>query len=629
MHSPQIFVAAHSNYRQDIDGLRAIAVIAVVLFHAFPNEIPGGFIGVDVFFVISGYLITQIILTDLTAGTFSAADFYARRVRRIFPALIIVLIASLALGWRLLLPTEMISLGKNAVASALFSANLMLLSEVGYFDLAARVKPLLHLWSLGIEEQFYLAWPLILCALPRRWIAQSIILLILGSFALNVSLVSSHPAETFYLPFTRAWELLVGSILLQISKPRGFANEALSLVGFSILSGTIFLFDKNTTFPGWAAALPVIGTASILLAEGSVLNRVMLTSPAAVGIGLISYPLYLWHWPLLVFFELHKFIRPPTDIERALIVCLSVLLAWLTFTTIERPIRSRSKFVAKPLLGAMTAVIAVSLLPAFGYVPPLPEAIARLITLPNNGAGWRRECVLSDSDILEFPPSCVDRKRPLIAIWGDSTAAALIPGFQKLQETSELGIAQFTVSSCPPLLVRVRRVTSPCLQRNQHIVTLIGAASPDIVILQAYWSDADTIETIKPTIDALRANNIANIVILGSVPVWHGGLPGAVASFFRLNGSVIPPRVQQYVDSTTGESSMLKIANTLGVKYISARDAFCNTDGCLTRVGNSLTASDTIHLTTAGSELLVQTIAPKLGFTSAISLQKPDWRAPE
>jgi hypothetical protein len=173
-------------------------------------------------------------------------------------------------------------------------------------------------------------------------------------------------------------------------------------------------------------------------------------------------------------------------------------------------------------------------------------------------------------------------------------------------------------------MVRVQRTTSLCLRRNQQIATLIGAKSPDAVILQAYWSDADTIETIRPTIDALRANNVTNIFILGPVPVWHGGLPGAVASFFRLNGSVIPPRVQQYVDPTASESSMLKIANSLGVKYISARDALCNADGCLTRIGNSLTASDTIHLTTAGSELLVQTIAPKLGFTSAIFPLKPD-----
>jgi SGNH domain (fused to AT3 domains) len=246
------------------------------------------------------------------------------------------------------------------------------------------------------------------------------------------------------------------------------------------------------------------------------------------------------------------------------------------------------------------------------------------MALPDKDAGWRRECLLSDSDTIDIPQSCVDRKRPLIAIWGDSTAAALIPGFQKLQETFEFGIAQFTVSSCPPLMVRVARMTSSCLKRNEQIATLIEAQSPDIVVLQAYWSSTDTLETIRPTIDALRANKIVNIFILGSVPVWHGGLPGAVASFYRLNGSVIPPRVQQYVDPSVGESSMLEIANRLGVKYISARNALCNGDGCLTRVGNSLTASDTIHLTTAGSELLVETIAPKLGFTLATSSPKPN-----
>ena len=468
----QVSATAHPNYRPDIDGLRAFAVIAVVLFHAFPNEIPGGFVGVDVFFVISGYLITQIILTDLRAGTFSFAQFYTRRIRRIFPALIVVLIASLALGWYWLLPSEMISLGKNAAASALFSANLMLLSEVGYFDIAARLKPLLHIWSLGIEEQFYLAWPIILCAIPRRWIATSIAAFILGSFALNLSLVSSHPAETFYLPFTRAWELLAGAILLQIPKPReGFANELLSLAGFSMLLAAVFLFDRETVFPGWAAAVPVIAAALILMAKGSWLNRVVVSNRVAVGIGLISYPLYLWHWPLLVFFELHKFIRPPTDIERLLIVCLSLFLAWLTFRLVERPIRSSAKPIVKPLLAAMTAVAAISVLPASGYVRPLPEAISQLVAADKVADG-QNQCVLADSDTKEIPASCVDRKRPLVLIWGDSTAAALIPGFQKLQESFAFGIAQFTVSSCKPLLVRLPAMTSLCLKRNRGCCSL-------------------------------------------------------------------------------------------------------------------------------------------------------------
>src|SRR5450755_4354665 len=189
-------------YRADIDGLRAVAVMAVIIFHTFPQILPGGFVGVDIFFVISGYLITQIILSDLVDGKFSIASFYARRIRRIFPALIVVLGFAFALGWHSLLPNELVSFERNLIASVLFSANLMLLSEVGYFDLAAHLKPLLHLWSLGIEEQFYLVWPWMLWAVPRTWLTFAIFLAMLASFALNVSMVEHHPSETFYLPFT-------------------------------------------------------------------------------------------------------------------------------------------------------------------------------------------------------------------------------------------------------------------------------------------------------------------------------------------------------------------------------------------------------------------------------------------
>jgi peptidoglycan/LPS O-acetylase OafA/YrhL len=218
-------VTMPTRYRTDIDGLRAFAVMAVIIFHTFPKVLPGGFVGVDIFFVISGYLITQIILSDLSSGNFRAASFYARRIRRIFPALIIVLIASFVLGWHYLLPAELMSLGKNILASALFSANLMLLSEVGYFDVAAHLKPLLHLWSLGIEEQFYLVWPWLLWAMPRTWLTLVIFLAIAASFALNVSMVAHYPSETFYLPFTRAWELLAGAVLVQFPRPKDANNE--------------------------------------------------------------------------------------------------------------------------------------------------------------------------------------------------------------------------------------------------------------------------------------------------------------------------------------------------------------------------------------------------------------------
>src|ERR1700722_5102779 len=250
--------------RADIDGLRALAVLAVILFHAFPNELPGGFVGVDIFFVISGYLITQIILDDLDSGNFTAASFYARRVRRIFPALITVLIVTFAFGWHYFLPMELASLGKNILASALFSANLMLLSEVGYFDVAAHLKPLLHLWSLGIEEQFYLVWPLLLRSLPPNRLLLITGVILAASFVSNIATIAHHPSETFYLPFTRAWELMAGAGLAQTSRNDERYHDLFAAVGFAAIALSLFLINAKTPFPGWAAAVPVAGTVLLM-----------------------------------------------------------------------------------------------------------------------------------------------------------------------------------------------------------------------------------------------------------------------------------------------------------------------------------------------------------------------------
>jgi peptidoglycan/LPS O-acetylase OafA/YrhL len=313
-------------YRADIDGLRALAVLAVILFHTFPNELPGGFVGVDIFFVISGYLITQIILEDLDSGGFTAASFYSRRVRRIFPALILVLIVTFAFGWHYFLPIELASLGKNILASALFSANLMLLSEVNYFDVAAHVEPLLHLWSLGIEEQFYLVWPLLLWSLPRKRLLLATFIILSASFTLNITMIAHHPLETFYLPFTRAWELMAGAALAQTSRENEHHHDLLATVGTGAIALSFFFINTKTPFPGLAAAIPVVGTLFLIRSEGSFLNRVVLSNRATTSIGVISYPLYLWHWPLLVFAEVLKFKRL-TDLERGLVIALTFFLA--------------------------------------------------------------------------------------------------------------------------------------------------------------------------------------------------------------------------------------------------------------------------------------------------------------
>src|ERR1700737_4814697 len=332
-----------SRYRPDIDGLRAIAVILVVNFHAFPEAMPGGFIGVDIFFVISGFLITGIIVRELDQQRFSLLAFYNRRIRRIFPALIVVLCAALVLGWLWMLPAAYAQLSSDVFASAAFLSNVALLLQSGYFDIESSKKPLLHLWSLGIEEQFYLFWPLILVLVGRLRLSILAAASVIGlaSFVLNVALIGSDPVATFYLPFTRAWELLAGAALAcgwnQISQTSRASNLR-ACAGLLLIAAAAGMLGTTSAFPGWWALLPVAGGALLLSAPAAWACRTLLASPPLVWIGLISYPLYLWHWPLLVFFSIIKF-GSLSLLERELIVVLSALLAWLTYWLVESPLR--------------------------------------------------------------------------------------------------------------------------------------------------------------------------------------------------------------------------------------------------------------------------------------------------
>ncbi len=343
---------SHPKYRPDIDGLRAVAVLSVVAFHAFPAWMKGGFIGVDVFFVISGFLISTIIFENLDKGTFSFAEFYARRIKRIFPALLLVLSFCLIFGWFSLLPDELNQLGKHVIAGAGFVSNLVLWSESGYFDNSAETKPLLHLWSLGIEEQFYIVWPFLLwAAWKRRLNLLAVILsLLILSFVLNVWLIHTDPVATYYSPLTRFWELLCGSLLafysfrrskniFQSSQSSFVSSNALSFIGVAILVAGYVLINKELAFPGYWALLPVLGAVIIMLAgPNAFLNKKILSNKIFVWFGLISFPLYLWHWPLLSFARILYADTPPFK-YRILAVLLSVILAWLTMKFVERPLR--------------------------------------------------------------------------------------------------------------------------------------------------------------------------------------------------------------------------------------------------------------------------------------------------
>jgi len=334
-------------YIPSIDGLRALAVLSVILFHSFPDAFPGGFIGVDIFFVISGYLITQIIFTQAVSNQFSFTDFYSRRIRRIFPALILVFIAVYGLGWFVMLPGEFMQLGKHILGGASFVSNWVYWLEAGYFDELAELKPLLNLWSLGVEEQFYIFWPCIILALIKlRFSLRNVLVgLVLSSFLVNILFVRTYPSATFYLPFTRIWELgLGGLIAIYCSSTRVTRfNNLIALLGLVGMLAPIFYLSPQSVFPGWSVVPPVLGAALFLaVVQKDILLMKFFSTSWIVALGLISYPLYLWHWPVLSFGRLMKGM-PLSMLEIIFLLIISLFLAYLSYALVEKRIRYLGK----------------------------------------------------------------------------------------------------------------------------------------------------------------------------------------------------------------------------------------------------------------------------------------------
>ncbi len=355
--------------RRDIDGLRALAVIPVVLFH-FGLGLSGGFVGVDVFFVISGYLITSIIFREINAGRFSFADFWARRARRIMPALSVVLLATLAVGWFIMPASDYSQLGRAVRYQAMFISNILFMRQDGYFNPASDFKPLLHTWSLSVEEQYYIFFPLLMVLLTRYLRHWRLMLagLLLVSFSLNVWMIEREPDAAFFLLPMRAWELLCGAMLavLPVSK-RSFAPaiyQAVSLAGLAMVLFAILTFDRTTQFPGWAALMPVLGATAMLWANGqtpTLVGRLLSTRPM-VGVGLISYSLYLWHWPIFVYANAAS-VDGMQAREALMWVALSVALGWLSWRFVELPFREKRWLSGrKPVLvGGLVSMLVIAL----------------------------------------------------------------------------------------------------------------------------------------------------------------------------------------------------------------------------------------------------------------------------
>ncbi|QNK69101.1 acyltransferase family protein [Variovorax sp. PAMC26660] len=486
----------HPKYRPDIDGLRAVAVASVLAYHAFPDALPGGFIGVDIFFVISGFLITTIIMQSHAAGDFSYRDFYARRIRRIFPALTLVLASALALGWYVLLPREFSELGKQAAGGMAFVANFIFWGESGYFDTIAETKPLLHLWSLGIEEQFYIFWPLLLgFAWRMRWpIVRMLWLLAAVSFVANVLMVHPYREAAFYSPGSRFWELMVGGILacmrLKPVQPSAWRSHAQSVLGVGLIVYGLVSIRAYKAFPGWWALLPTLGAVSCIAAgPNGLFNRYVLSNRVMVWIGLISYPLYLWHWPLLVYARIVEQGTPSATVRAAAVVA-SVVLAWVTYRFVERYTRAKAGVgMLRALLGGGVLIVLVGLLAFGGMSPRNGGEMLRMVSDATVDGGYYDD--VPREKLGSRFVNRVGNGSGKVALIGDSHIQQYGPRAAELARTSpeRMATAYFsTYGACPPIPGLIAEGNPDCARQRDRMLELARDPRIDTVVVGACWN---------------------------------------------------------------------------------------------------------------------------------------------
>ncbi|AYG69791.1 MULTISPECIES: acyltransferase family protein [unclassified Rhizobium] len=619
-------------YRRDIDGLRALAILPVVLYHAGIPGFSGGFVGVDVFFVISGFLMASLISNEIAGGEFSLVRFYERRIRRIFPALFAVLAASFIAAWWLLMPAEFAYFARSLKAAALFTSNIQFEKESGYFDIGAQMKPLLHTWSLAVEEQFYILFPLLLIVVTRfarRHATLILAGLLVVSFAASAWTLFHSQAEAFYLLQFRAWELLLGALLALGVLPmpkRPEMRAGLAAAGVLFIAIAIFGFSDKTLFPGPAALLPCLGAALIIHArdEWGPASRLLRSKPM-VFVGLISYSLYLWHWPIIVFS------REMTGRELSLpqggmIVAASLAAAIISWRFIEQPFRGRGSLVKRvPLLaGAVTVVIAAA---------GVGDYVAHHGGLPDRLSADVRKVYASTYDQSRFslPPCFADSDttgpseadiragklcplgpegKPSFLVWGDSHSGAMAPAIDAA--ATQVGITGLFAghASCPPLpgvQLSARGDTERCGKFNGAVRDLIVSQHVPLVFLVAYWPkyvhDAempnegpyfdpsvlpplkDRSASIVQTLDDLLADLTrqgTRVVLISDVPEMGRYMPEAVAKAMIQGTSTDLAPPLQYIEKRQAlpHTILSRLAAKYGATIIDPLPSICSNGRC-------------------------------------------------
>mgnify|MGYP003626137555 CR=1 FL=1 len=619
-------------------------MLAVIVYHAdFAwrgiTLLPGGFLGVDVFFVISGFLITSIILRELkTTNRFSFARFYERRARRILPALFLVMLVSLPFAWGLMVPSALREYSGSGLSSLFFGSNFWFWLENSYTAEISQLKPFLHTWTLSVEEQFYVFFPILLIVtwkLFKRWTA--FIIVVLGLVSIQLAEYGSHrfADAAFYLLPSRGWELLAGAVLAFFPVGNRSRNGFVSpVVGFAPALGILMIIASMVTFhetmrhPSYVTAFPIIGTLLFIryATDASRTTR-LLSTPLLVGVGLISYSLYLWHFPVFVFARLSDI--PLTIPVKLALVALSVGLAICTYFGVEGPFRRKS-IIPTALFTGVAGVTFVLLVGAFVAIftgRALPVKYAKTQDVLDFQYAYQpifREgtCFLAPQDMEPFatqtPGSSVgpfddcetkneSPEKPTLFLWGDSHAAHLFAGYDA-EYADRYNIVQRTASACAPVLGRQVNARPGCREINDRVFQEILETKPDRVVLAAYWWVGSS-ESMRATLDALKTNGIESIEIVGPVPRWETSMPVMLSEMVSA-GKPIPVYLSEGLqpDLFKIDAEWKKFAATEGYIHRSPLTILCRDKACLTRVGAGpagIVQWDSAHLTKLGSEYVV------------------------
>ncbi len=614
------------HYRPDIDGLRAVAVLAVIAYHFRISAFHGGFIGVDVFFVISGYLISAIIQQDIHAGKFSLISFYERRVRRIFPALIAVLIATAIVGYFIFLPAELINYAKSQLAALFSVSNFYFWKQSGYFSAPVETKPLVHTWSLAVEEQFYIFLPIFLYLANRyfkKHLKFVVVLIAAVSFAISAVGAVKYPDSTFYLPHTRAWELLLGVMITLGVFPKirtALLRNLATVAGLGLICASIFGFTAYTPFPGVNALPPTLG-AALIVAGGetgdSFVGRMLSLKPA-VFIGLISYSLYLWHWPVIVFQNMGFFLVRGVSSHTIKLACLlvSFLFAFLSWKFVELPFRGKGKHFTRAgvfqFAGAAASVVAaigLTILAARGFPARYPEKANRMAAyLDYSSADYFREgtCFISsenrfsDYDYERCLHQDPTKKNELLL--GDSHAAQLWYGFSTT--LSGVNYMQATGAGCRPTIEQPLIVASDCSHLMNYVFSdFLPSHHIDRLLLEARWQANDLVP-LAPTLEWLQRRKIS-VVLFGPMVQYDIALPRLLAFSIRGNDPGIPD--QHRVDLRKLDENMAALARSRGIDYVSFYKSLCTGDSCTELDAKGIPILyDYGHLTKEGSVLVAE-----------------------